>query len=113
MSNHTMYMYPGSLRCAFPAFLFLFCSLSARLVLGTDQISFFAHGDWGKGGYNGTYSRRLEGGGGRGLHEEETFMQGAVADAMNAVASDSKPSFVLALGECDYSSITLDDYFSI
>jgi hypothetical protein len=55
----------------------------------------------------------LEGGGGRGLHEEETFMQGAVADAMNAVAIDSKPSFVLALGECDYSSITLDDYFSI
>ena len=89
-----------------------------------EEVYFFAHGDWGKGGYDGSYSdhRRLpannmaqnhenhEGGEGEGEgeheheeREEEALMQGKVADAMNYVANYTKPEFVLALGDNFYT----------
>ena len=81
-----------------------------------NSITFFAHADWGKGGYDGYQHRRdrikkrsldsEETDKDREKHEdgrsEEIFYQGYTARSMLEVAAMTKPSFILALGDNFY-----------
>ena len=88
------------------------------------SLYFFAHGDWGKGGYTGdlhdrrTRSLDADDGGGYGNgaeegkeeeheehedhHEDEVFYQMETGQAMQRTASRYPPSFILALGDNFY-----------
>ena len=79
------------------------------------SITFFSHADWGKGGWDGTQSRRArtlnedkdEERDKHDKHEEgerkkDMFYQGLTAKTMMQVAAMSTPSFILALGDNFY-----------
>ena len=79
-----------------------------------DSITFFAHADWGKGGWDGSQAdrRKLEDVDGdedrheeEKDHKEEVFYQGYTARSMAYVVNvtGNKPSFVLALGDNFYN----------
>lgn len=76
------------------------------------SLSFFAHADWGKGGWDGSQSRRRrarerelgEDHEDEHEHREEAFYQGNTSRTMMHVANTTMlPSFILALGDNFYS----------
>ena len=79
------------------------------------SLSFFAHADWGKGGWDGSQSRRRQRGReleededkhreGEDKHKEEVFYQGNTSRTMIHVANATMvPEFILALGDNFYN----------
>jgi len=93
----------------------LLCCRKSSASSSASPLYFFVHSDWGKGGYDGFQYRRLsnetdQAGSGiadeeeRELGENKVYYQGEIAQAMAGVASETLPSFIMALGDNFYAN---------